>query len=377
LDAQVADNPVSERERDDPDKAKAPARPSPLANPTVRIVLVIIALLVAIGLAWMAIQWWTIGRYIQSTNDAFLQADQETVSPRVAGYVDAVLVADNQNVVAGQPLVVIDPRDPKAKLEQTEGQVAQGRASIAQTEAQIRQQEAQIAQAKAQLAGQLTTAGYDAREVDRYAPLAANGAETADKLEQLKQTRDQARSQAEAGAASLQSARRQLGILKAEIGVSQAQIDQAEAQARQARVDVDSTVVRASMAGRIGDRSARPGQYVQPGTRMMSVVPLRAIYLVANFKETQIGRMRPGQPVEISVDALGGRKLKGVVDSFAPGTGAQFALIPPANATGNFTKIVQRVPVRIHVDVPDDVRPVILPGLSVTVAVDTRSASGR
>jgi membrane fusion protein (multidrug efflux system) len=377
VDAQVADNPDLEGETGKADPSAARPRPSPLANPSVRIGLAIIALLVALGLAWMAIQWWTIGRYIQTTNDAFLQADQETVSPRVGGYVEAVLVSDNQNVVAGQPLVMIDPRDPNAKLEQTLAQVAQGRASIAQTQAQIRQQQSQVDQAKAQLAGQLTTAAYDAQEVDRYAPLAASGAETAERLAQLKQTRDQARSQAQAGAASLQSAQRQLGILKAEIGVSQAQIDQAEAQARQARVDVDSTVVRAGLAGRIGDRSVRQGQYVQPGTRLMSVVPLQGIYLIANFKETQIGRMRPGQPVEVKVDALGGRKLHGVIDSFAPGTGAQFALIPPANATGNFTKIVQRVPVRIRVDVPAEVRPVILPGLSVTVAVDTKPAAGQ
>ncbi len=168
------------------------------------------------------------------------------------------------------------------------------------------------------------------------------------------------------------AARRQIDTLRAQIGVAKAQIEQAAAQVRQAHTDVEGSVVRASIAGRIGDRSVRPGQYVQPGTRMMTVVPVQAIYLTANFKETQIGRMRPGQPVEIKVDALGSRKLNGVVDSFSPGTGAQFALIPPSNATGNFTKIVQRVPVRIRVIAPAGAGAVLLPGLSVEASVDTK-----
>jgi len=377
MDAQLADNPVFAGGNDEAHETPARARPSPLANPAVRTGLVVVALLVIVGLAWLAFNWWTIGRYVQTTNDAFLQADQVTVAPRVAGYVDAVLVSDNQDVAAGQPLVRIDVRDPKAKLDQAEAQVDQGRASIAQAQAQIRQQQAQIAQAQAQLSGQQSSAAYAAHEVDRYGPLAASGAETTDHLDQLKQNRDQAQSQARASSASLLAAQRQIGTLTAQIGVSQAQIEQAEAQVAQARVDVDASLIRASVPGRIGDRSVRPGQYVQPGTRMMSVVPLQGLYLIANFKETQIGRMRPGQPVDISVDALGGQKLKGVVDSFSPGTGAQFALIPPANATGNFTKIVQRVPVRIRLDVPPALRPVVLPGLSVTVAVDTKILPAR
>jgi membrane fusion protein (multidrug efflux system) len=339
--------------------------------------LALVGLLVVVLLAAMAVRWLTIGRYVQTTNDAFLQADQVTVAPRVAGYVAAVLVAENQDVAAGQPLVRIDPRDPDAKLEQAQARVDQGRASIGQAQAEIGQQEAQIAQARAQLAGQRSSAAYAAHEVDRYGPLAAAGAETGDRLDQLKQNRDQARSQAEAGAASLLAAQRRIGALRAQIEASKAQMEQAAAEVRQAQVDVDATVIRASMPGRIGDRSVREGQYVQPGARLMSVVPLQALYLVANFKETQIGHMRPGQPVAVHVDALGGETLHGVVDSFAPGTGAQFALIPPTNATGNFTKIVQRVPVRIRLDAPPSVRPVLLPGLSVTVAVDTKPAAAR
>ena len=172
MDAQLADNPVFAGGTDEADEKPARARPSPLANPAARIALGIVGLLVILGLVWIAFNWWTIGRYVQTTNDAFLQADQVTVAPRVAGYVDDVLVSDNQDVVAGQPLVRIDVRDSKAKLNQAEAQVDQGRASIAQAEAQIRQQQAQVAQAQAQFAGQQSSAAYAAHEVDRFGPLA-------------------------------------------------------------------------------------------------------------------------------------------------------------------------------------------------------------
>ncbi len=284
-----------------------------------------------------------------------------------------MLVVDNQDVVAGQVLVRIDPRDPAARLDQAQAQVDQGKAAISADEAQIEQQRAIIAQAQATLAGSKAGVVYAAQQVDRYAPLAQTGAESAERLDLLRQNRDQARAQSAAAAAQLLAAQRQIGTLRAQIGVSQAQMEQAAAQVRQARADVEGSVVRASIAGRVGDRTVRPGQYVQPGTRMMTVVPVQAIYLNANFKETQIGRMRRGQPVEIKVDALGSQRLKGVVDSFSPGTGAQFALIPPSNATGNFTKIVQRVTVRIRVIAPTRIRAMLLPGLSVEASVDTKN----
>jgi membrane fusion protein (multidrug efflux system) len=355
-----------------PDLEEPPAqRPSPLESKRVKTALAIVVLTVLIVLGVLLVHWWTVGRFVQSTNDAFLQADQVAVASKEAGYVEQVLVADNQEVSAGQPLVRIDPRDAQAKLAQAEALVGQGRASILQAEAQLRQQEAAVAQAQAQLSGYRASAAFATREVDRYGPLVRSGAETAERLDQLRQSRDQANAQATAAIASLLAAERQVDTLRAQIQVAQATTEQAAAQARQAHNTVDDAVVRASIAGRIGDRTVRTGQYIQPGTRLMTVVPVQSIYLVANFKETQLGRMRPGQPVEIKVDALGDRKLKGVVESFSPGTAAQFALIPPNNATGNFTKIVQRVPVRIRIIAPTNVRPALLPGLSAEVAVDT------
>jgi membrane fusion protein (multidrug efflux system) len=172
----------------------------------------------------------------------------------------------------------------------------------------------------------------------------------------------------------VKSAESQIASTTAQIAQARAQLEAAQASAKQAQLDMQDTIVRSALPGKIGDRSVRVGQYVQPGTRMMSVVPVQSTYLVANFKETQVGHMRIGQPVTLHVDALSGTDLHGVVDSFAPGTGAQFALLPPENATGNFTKIVQRVPVRIRINTGPETRSVLLPGLSVTADVDTRSS---
>jgi membrane fusion protein (multidrug efflux system) len=349
-------------------------KPSPLKNPKVRFALIVFAVVVLIGgLAWF-FHYWTRGRYEQSTNDAYLQADIVTIAPKVAGYVDQVLVQDNQWVRAGQPLVKIDEREVRARLEQAQGQVEQGLASIVQAEAQIRQQQAQILAAQGQLAGSRASAFYAQRQVERYAPLTAQGAQTAEQLDMMRQNRDQAAAQVQANAGQTLSARRQIDVLRAQIGSACAQVDQARAQVRQANVDLQSTLVRSSIAGRVGDRTVRVGQYVQSGARMLSVVPTDRIYLVANFKETQIGLMRIGQPATITVDAISGGEFHGTVESFSPGTGAQFAILPPQNATGNFTKVVQRVPVRIRVEAGPEARKVLVPGLSVTVVVDTIGA---
>jgi membrane fusion protein (multidrug efflux system) len=351
-----------------------PKAPSPLKNPVVVGALIVVGAGLFILAAIWFVHYWTRGRFVESTNDAYVQADQVTVATRVSGFVDQVLVRDNQSVQAGQLLVRVDDRDPRAKMEQALAQVSQGRASVVQAQAQIRQQEAQIAQSEAQLSGAKTQATFAERQAARYGPLAASGAETAEKYDQMRQNRDEAQATMAQDTAAALAARRQIDTLKAQILTADAQIEQAEAQVRQAKVDLDATLVRASMDGRVGDKTVRVGQYVQPGTAMMTVVPMRNIYLVANFKETQLGRMRAGQPAKIKVDALGGRALHGVVESFAPGTGSQFALFPPNNATGNFTKIVQRVSTRIRLDAGPQARKVLAPGLSATVSVDTYGA---
>jgi membrane fusion protein (multidrug efflux system) len=350
------------------------ARPSPLKNPVTRLVLLGVAVIaIVVGVIW-GLDWRTRGRFMQTTNDAYLHADMVTAAPKVSGYVDTVYVVDNQAVSAGQPLVKVDERTYRAALNQALATVEARKADIVRAQAETDQQLATIAQAKAQLAGSRIAAAFAGRQVGRYRPLAASGADTSERLDQLGDNNDQAQTTVRANTAAVDAAQRQVATLKAAIEQAKAQLQAAQAQARQADLDLSDTLVRSSIDGRVGDKSVRVGQYVQPGTRMMSVVPVRQIYLTANFKETQIGLMRAGQPVAIRLDALPGVKVHGRVESFAPGTGAQFALLPPENATGNFTKIVQRAPVRISVDAGPEVRKVLIPGLSATVTVDTRGA---
>ncbi|CAG9200264.1 MULTISPECIES: HlyD family secretion protein [Paraburkholderia] len=325
------------------------------------------------AIAWGA-HWWTVGRYIESTDDAYLQADGMTVAPKVSGYVADVLVGDNQSVKRGEPLVRLDSRQYDAVLEQANATIAARRADILRGEAELAQQQAAIAQARAQLDGASANEAHAADQVRRYEPLAATGAETGERVAELRNSQRQASATRAADAAALQSAERQIATTHAAIEQARAQLAAAEASARQAQLDTQDTVLKSPIDGRVGDRSVRVGQYAQPGSRFMTIVPVQDVYLVANFKETQIGMMRVGQPVTLRVDALPGAKLHGRIDSFSPGTGSQFALLPAQNATGNFTKIVQRVPVRIRLDVGQETRKVLLPGLSVNVDVDTRGA---
>ena len=356
-------------------EVRSAGRPPSTGRGRVRAVLLVAALVIAVAAGAGLLNWWTVGRFIQSTNDAYLRADQVVVSPKVQGYVTQVLVSDNQQVAAGQQLVRIDPRGYQAGVQQAQATIDARAADLAAARAQLAQQQATIAQAQAQLASARSGAAFAAGEVERYRPLAASGADTPEKLQQLTNSRDQARQTVVANAAAVAGAERQVETLKAQISQAGAQLEAARANARQLGLNLQDTVLTSAIAGRVGDKTVQLGQYVAAGARLMTIVPVGSVYLVANFKETQIGRMRPGQPVTIRVDALGGKTLKGVVDSFAPGTGAQFALLPPENATGNFTKIVQRVPVRIRVQASPEAQKVLVPGLSATASVDTRSAS--
>ncbi|WP_375541806.1 HlyD family secretion protein [Paraburkholderia sp. CNPSo 3281] len=355
--------------RDMPDAAAAPAR-----SGAKRILLILLGLAALVAAAVWLGHWWVVGRFIESTDDAYLQADSVTIAPKVSGYVTDVYVADNQAVKAGDPLVKLDARQYQVALDQAQATVDARTADIEHAQAQIEQQRANVAQTQAQQEVAQVSLRHANDEVARYAPLAATGAETTERLAELKSERDKAQATLAADAAAVTSARSQISALNAQLSQARAQLEAARANAAQSQLDLDNTVVKSALAGRVGDRTVRVGQYVQPGTRMLTVVPVQRTYLTANFKETQIGRMRAGQPVELHVDALPGHTLHGVVDSFSPGTGAQFALLPPENATGNFTKIVQRVPVRIRLETGPETRSVLLPGMSVTVDVDTRSA---
>ncbi|MFJ3487409.1 HlyD family secretion protein [Pseudomonas sp. NPDC090202] len=337
-----------------------------------RILLTLVTVALAGGLVWGA-WWWLAGRFIETTDDAYLQADSISVAPKISGYVGEVLVSDNQAVKRGDVLVRLDARKYQAISDQASATIAARTADLAKAQADLTQQDSTIAEAQAQLQGAEADVRHAQTEVARYAPLARSGAEPEERLAQLNNQLAQARSTLAAKQAALRSSQTRYGTLQAQLKQAQAQLGVAKASEAQSQLDVDDAVIVSPLDGRIADRGVRVGQYVQPGTRLLTVVPVSAIYLTANYKETQIGDMRPGQTVTVHVDALPGRDLQGHIDSLAPGTGAQFALLPPSNATGNFTKIVQRVPVRISLDVPDDVRAALVPGLSATVEVDTRS----
>jgi membrane fusion protein (multidrug efflux system) len=341
----------------------------------VRRFLLPVGLLLLVVAVLALAYWWLVGRFMQSTDDAYLQADSVTVAPKVSGYVTDVYVGDNVAVKPGDPLVRLDSRQYQAALDQAQATIDAREADVQRAQAGIQQQRAAIEQAKAQLLVAQVASRHAEDEVRRYAPLATTGAESGDQLSVLTSNRDQARATLVADTAAVDQAQARITDLNAQIAQARAQLEVAQASARQSRLDLQDTLVRSTLAGRVGDRTVRVGQYAQPGTRMMTIVPVQSVYLTANFKETQIGRMRAGQHASVHVDALPDADLHGVVDSFAPGTGSEFALLPPENATGNFTKIVQRVPVRIRLDTDEQTRKLLVPGLSVTVDVDTRSST--
>jgi membrane fusion protein (multidrug efflux system) len=327
-------------------------------------------LLVALG-GWF-VDYWTAGRFRESTNNAYLRADAVVISPKISGYVTQVSVGDNQTVGAGQMLIRIDPIPYQAARDMAEAELAQRRADLVRFRADAARQEAARAEAVAQVSVAEAGAHFASTDAARRVHLAEIGADAIRFSDEAVSNRDKTAGQLVAARATVEVATRQLDSLNAQIGQGEAALKAAEAKLRSAESDLEGVTIAAPVAGQVGDRTVRVGQYVQPGTRLMTVVPVEDVYLVANFKETQVGRMRPGQPVEISVDALPGAKVNGTVDSLAPGTGSEFALLPPENATGNFTKIVQRVPVRIRIMADAAIRDTLRPGLSVEAEVNTK-----
>jgi membrane fusion protein (multidrug efflux system) len=331
---------------------------------------VVAVLLVAFG-GWF-VDYWMVGRFRESTNNAYLRADAVVISPKISGYVTQVAVSDNQTVGAGQMLIRIDPTPYQAARDMAEAELAQRRADQVRYRADAARQEAVRAEAVAQVSVAEAGAHFASTDAARRVHLAEIGADAIRFSDEAISNRDKTAGQLVAARATVEVATRQLDSLNAQIGQGEAALKAAEAKLRSTESDLEGITIAAPVAGQVGDRTVRVGQYVQPGTRLMTVVPVKDVYLVANFKETQVGRMRPGQPVEISVDALPGAKVNGTVDSLAPGTGSEFALLPPENATGNFTKIVQRVPVRIRIMADAAIRDTLRPGLSVEAEVDTK-----
>ncbi|MDD3837663.1 MAG: HlyD family secretion protein [Phenylobacterium sp.] len=320
--------------------------------------------------------WWTGKQRYETTDNAFIQADKVTVAPQIGGYVAEVLVDDNQAVQAGQLLARLDGAEIQARLAQALANAAALEAAVRGVDDKARLEQALIAQRQAGLASAQAEAQLAVAEMNRYGALGQQGFVSAQRLQSAKAAAAQAEAAVAQARATLEAERRSAESLGSTRAQTLAQLDAARAAVEQARIDLSRTEIRAPVAGVIGARSVRPGQYVRVGSAMMSVVPLTDTYVVANFKETQVARLRLGQPVEIRADAFGKKTLKGKVESFAPATGAEFAVIPVENAVGNFTKITQRLPVRILVDRGEPLAQALRPGLSVHVKVDVTRNTG-
>ncbi len=316
------------------------------------------------------VYWYLYARFFISTDDAYIQADITQLSARVSGTVASLPVAENTRVTSGTLLASIDDRDYRLALEDAEGKAATQEAALARLAAQLDVQQGAIRQAEAQLAA----AAADARRADadalRYAALVSESAVSPVQLDQVQADAKKASANRRSAQAALSSAQAQLVVMQAELIEGQRLLEQLKTNVAQAKQNLSYTQVRAPLDGTFGNRGVDVGALVQPGTRLGVVVPLHALYVEANFKETQLGHIKPGQPVQVKVDALDGRTVKGRVESISPASGATFSLLPPENATGNFTKIIQRVPVRIAL--PADADALLRPGLSVVVRVDTR-----
>ena len=317
--------------------------------------------------------WWTDWRFLQSTDDAYVQSDVSLISPKVEGYIKEVQIRDNEAVAAGQVLFVIDDRDFAAKLAQAEAALATEQAIVATYSSRLKLQQAMIDQAAAMLRSADADLYRAQLDHKRYAALVTSDFASRQKYESAEADSRKADAALGKARAALAAEQNQLAVLESQKREEEAKLLQARAVLQLAQNDLDNTVIRAPVAGIAGNRAGQLGQYVKAGTQLLSLVPLPRVYVTANFKETQLTRMRPGQSAQISVDAYPDQPLQGHIESFAPGSGAQFSLLPPDNATGNFTKIVQRVPVRIAVPADGPLARLLRPGLSVTVTVDTRS----
>lgn len=308
-------------------------------------------------LAWLA-HYMLVGQYLVSTDDAYLAADSSLIAAKVSGYVTEVAVDNGDSVQPGQLLAVIDPRD-------YQNAEAAAKAAAVAAQAGLILQQAKVEAAKAALQGDQAREIFAEQNQTRYTGLSAKGASTVQQAEQANTDVAAIHAQLDADKANLQAAIAQVDVLTAALV-------RAKAQAAQAGLDLAHTEIRAPVAGIVGNKNVSVGDYLQPGTQIMAVVPLAQVYVLANYKETQITNMAPGQKVRVHVDGFPDLDVRGHVDAIYPASGQTFALLPPDNATGNFTKIVQRVPVKILLDLTPEQIGKLRPGMSVEPEVDTR-----
>ena len=352
------------------DAPKISLRPSRRAVKQAGLALAAVLGVAAVG--DFSYDYLTTGRYLEATDDAYVKADSTIIAPRVSGYIAKVLVTDNQPVKAGQLLAEIDDRDYRAALNQARADVDAADASVRNLDAQIALQHPIIDQETADIAAAEANLKFAQEEQARSDGLMKTGSGTVQRAQQTDAALRASNAQLQHAKSGLTAAQRKVDVLTTQRAQAVAQADRARAVEQQAELNLSYTQITAPVEGTVGARTLRVGQYVQAGTQLMAVVPLDAVYVVANFKETQLTHVRNGQPVELTVDGFRDTTLKGHVDSLSPASGLEFALLPPDNATGNFTKIVQRVPVKIVLD-DHSLTGLLRPGMSAEPVVNTKA----
>nr|WP_276556836.1 HlyD family secretion protein [Rhodoblastus acidophilus] len=320
--------------------------------------------------------WWTAGRFMQATDDAYVGGDVTVIAPKVAGFISAVAIEDNQSVRAGDLLIRIDDRDFRAALDSAGAMVAAQKASLANLDATRKLQEALVDQAAADISAAEAEVARTRFDYDRYDRLSAAQFASKQRFQQADADHKKALAAGSRARAALNAARRQIAVIETQKAQAGAALDQALAQQKIAALNLSYTEIRAPIDGIVGNRAARAGAYAPVGATLISLVPASGLWVDANFKESQLAHMRGGQRATIIADVAPGEILTGRVVSMAPATGAQFSVLPPENVTGNFTKIVQRVPVRIRLDGDAAIHGRLRPGLSVTAEVDQRAGDG-
>ena len=338
------------------------------------LILTLVALTTAAG--HQGLHWWQHGRFQQSTDNAYLQGDITRISAKLAGYVVETRVTDNQRLQAGDIIAVIEDSEFRARVAQAEAAYQGAEAALVRLSARQRLQQSRIREAEADIRQKSAELKRVSQQLDRTRALLTRDYAAQDDLDNHQLAKAAASAALDNSRARLEAEQQQLTVLSAEQHQLQAQRQQHRAALELTRIDLANTVIRAPVDGIVGDRTLRAGQYIQPGQALISLVPSRRLWVEANFKETQLESMRTGQPVTLTIDAFPNQPIPARISSIAPATGAQFSLLPPENATGNFTKVVQRLTVRI--DIPEDspLQQRLAPGMSVYASVDTRPAQG-
>lgn len=330
--------------------------------------LITIALAIILGAMW-ALDW----RYWQTTDDAYIEGDITNLSAKITAHVIEVAVADNQDVKAGDLLARLDPRDFEAAVAEATALVAARQAQLVQIQQRVAVQYATLEAARAGTAAAQADVRRALADLERTQRLVQEDFVSRQRFDAHAADAAKAKAGVSSTSAQVSAAELQLQVLDSERAIVNAQVDQARAQLDLAKSNLDATFIRAPQDGRIGNRAVRVGQLARAGSHLMSLVPLHNIWVDANFKETQLTHMQPGNRVEITIDAFPDVVLTGKVTGFSPASGSKFSLLPPENATGNFTKVVQRVPVRIALDPDHALSGKLLPGLSVIAKVDIRN----